>query len=124
MKYIITKIQTTLASKPKNAFLLFITGFFFSQFLLINSLLIKDPLGGWVTSIGNFSNASILFVMLSALAICLISLWRSVTKQEQSESKKAFKEAKVSIIKTQTNYSPIDYPRGSTKAVVSGYAVG
>ena len=34
------------------------------------------------------------------------------------------KAIKASVVKIRKNYSPIDFPRGSTQPVVSGYALG
>ena len=121
MNNLITKIKTILATKTSNAFLLFLTGFFFAQFMLVNILYTKHPLGGWETSIGIFTNYSIFITFLLVLSLCLFALWRSVAKQESS---KEMKVIKASIVKTRNSYSPIDFPKGSTKAVVSGYALG
>jgi len=121
MKHLITKIKTILATKPSNAFLLFLTGFFFAQFMLVNILYTKHPLGGWVTPIGTITTPFILLSFLLALSLCLFLLWRSVSANKQS---KELKVMKASIVQTRNSYSPIDYPRGSTKAVVSGYALG
>lgn len=125
MKHLILKIKTILSTflskKPSNAFLLFLAGFFFAQFMLVNILYTKDPLGGWVTSLGTITTASILLAVLLALSVCLIALWKSVAIKETS---KELKVVKASITKVQINYSPIDYPRGSTQAVVSGYSLG
>ena len=129
MKNLIKKIKTILSTlvskKPSNANLLFLTGFFFAQFMLLNILYTKDPLGGWVTSIGTFSTPFLLLTVLLALSVCLIALWRSVaTKVNTNENTKESKVIKASIVKTRNSYSPIDYPKGTTKAVVSGYALG
>ena len=121
MKKLINKINAIIEKKPSNAFLLFLTGFFFIQFMLVNILYIKHPLGGWVTSLGVFTTPFILMVILLALSLCLIALWKSVPKRERSNSSRVIK---ASIVKTRNSYSPIDYPKGSTTAVVSGYALG
>ena len=121
MNHLITRIKTVLATKPSNAFLLFLTGFFFAQFMLVNILYTKNPLGGWVTPFGTITTPFILLSFLLVLSLCLIFLWRSVNANKQSKEPKVIK---ASIVKTQDNYSTIDYPRGSTKAVVSGYALG
>lgn len=121
MKLLINKIKTVIQDKPSNAFLLFLTGFFFTQFMLVNILYIKQPLGGWVTSIGTFTTPFILFATLLALSACLIALWRTVTTHQRSQKPKVIK---ASIVRTRKSYSPIDFPKGSTTAVVSGYALG
>ena len=118
---IIATVKNTLITKPSNAFLLFLTGFFFTLFMLANILYINHPLGGWVTSIGTFSTPLLLVTVLLALSVCLIVLWRSVTTQGKPKEAKVIK---ASIVKTRNSYSPIDYPKGTTKAVVSGYALG
>ena len=87
MNYLITKIKTVFATKPSNAFLLFLTGFFFAQFMLINILYTKHPLGGWETSIGNFTNYSIFITFLLVLSLCLFALWRSVASNAISSNK-------------------------------------
>lgn len=119
MKQLINKIKTVFTTRPSNAFLLFLTGFFFIQFMLVNILYIKQPLGGWVTGIGTFTTPFILFSILLALSICLIALWLSVAKNENSKETAI---TKATIVKLRNNYSPIDYPKGSTSAVVSGYS--
>lgn len=126
---LLTKISAQLltipskafATKPSNAFLLFFIGFFFTQFMLVNMLYIKQPFGGWVTSIGTFTTSALLFASLLALSVCLIALWRTVAKQESLKDQRVMKG---SIVKTRNSYSPIDYPKGSTTAVVSAYALG
>ena len=135
-----TILSTFLAKRPSNAFLLFLTGFFFSQFMLVNILYTRDPLGGWVTSVGVISTPAILLAVLFALSLCLIALWKSAATEESSNETKvsetsvnstasvSFLTPKSSMAKTQNNYSPIyspiDYPRGTTRAVVSAYAMG
>ena len=79
MKYLLIKIKTSLETRPSNAFLLFLTGFFFVQVLLLNVLYSRHPQGGWLTELGNVPTAFVLFGFLFALALCLVSLWRSVT---------------------------------------------
>ena len=79
MKNIKNKVKSVLDTRPANAFLLFLTGFFFAQVLLFNVLYTRHPQGGWVTEFGNFSTVTILYGFLFALALCLIALWRSVT---------------------------------------------
>ena len=118
---IIATVKNTLITKPSNAFLLFLTGFFFTLFMLANILYINHPLGGWITSVGTFATTSILLASLTALSVCLIALWRSVVAKESTKESKV---VKASIVKTRNSYSPIDYPKGTTKAVVSGYALG
>lgn len=81
MDFLITKIKHTFTTRPSNAFLLFLTGFFFSQFMLINILYTKHPFGGWETSIGNFTNYSILITFLTILSICLLGLLRSIMRK-------------------------------------------
>ena len=117
---IIATVKNTLVTKPSNAFLLFLTGFFFTLFMLANILYTNHPLGGWITSVGTFTTTSILLASLTALSVCLIALWRSVATKESTKESKV---VKASIVKTRIGYSPIDYPRGSTTAVVSGYAL-
>lgn len=121
MNYLITKVKTFLSTKPSNAFLLFLTGFFFSQFMLLNILYTKHPLGGWVTPMGTITTPFILLSFLLALSLCLLLLWRSVSANKQSKESKIIK---ASLVKIRNNYSPIDFPKGSTRAVVSGYAHG
>ncbi len=87
MNHLIKKIKTVLATKPSNAFLLFLTGFFFAQFMLINILYTKHPLGGWETSIGNFTNYSIFITFLLVLSLCLFALWRSVASNAISSNR-------------------------------------
>ena len=79
MKNLKNKVKTVLATRPANAFLLFLTGFCFSQVLLLNVLYTRHPQGGLVTEFGSFSTAFMLYGFLFALALCLIALWRSVT---------------------------------------------
>ena len=117
----INKIKTLLEKKQSNAILLFVTGFFFAQFMLLNILSTINPLGGWVTMIGTFTTTSILLTVLFVLVLCLIALWLSVVKQENVNETKV---TKTTVVKMRNNYSPIDHPRGSTQAVVSGYALG
>ncbi len=79
MNKLINKVKSLLKTKPSNAFLLFLTGFFFAQVLLVNILYSRHPQGGWVTEFGNLPTATVLFGFLFALALCLMALWRSVT---------------------------------------------
>ena len=79
MKTVLIKIKSSLETRPKNAFLLFLTGFLFAQVMLLNVLYTRHPQGGWVTELGNFPTAMILFGLLFTLALCLMVLWRSVT---------------------------------------------
>jgi len=118
MKHFLNTIKTAFTARPSNALLLFLTGILFSLFMLSNVLYIKHPLGGWVTSAGTFTTESILFTLLFALSFSLIALWRSVNASKIEE-----KSPTTSVVKIRKSYSPIDYPNGSTKAVVSGYAV-
>ncbi len=118
MKHFLNKIKTVFAARPTNAFLLFIIGLLFSLFMLTNALYIIHPFGGWVTFAGTFTTASILYTLLFALSVSLFALWRSVNKVSVAKQ-----SPKTRVIKIQKNYSPIDYPKGSTQAVVSGYAV-
>lgn len=120
MKPIIIKLKSVLEKKPSNAFLLLLSGFLFSQVMLVIILYAKHPFGGWVTSMGTITTPFVLLSFLVALSLCLVFLWRSVATQEISKELQA---VKASISKTQNNYSPIDYPRGSTQAVVSGYVI-
>jgi len=87
MNYLITKIKTVLATKPLNAFLLFLTGFFFTQVMLVIILYTKHPYGGWETSIGTFTTRSILVTSLLVLSLCLITLWRSAVTSTKPEVK-------------------------------------
>lgn len=121
MKQLINTIKNGFITRPSNAFLLFITGFFFIQFMLVNILYVKHPLGGWVTSLGTFSTTSILFSLLFVLSLCLFALWRSVSKNKKPQESI---ELKTSIIKVQNVFSPIDYPKGTTHPLVSAYALG
>jgi hypothetical protein len=79
MNKLINKIKSLLKTKPSNAFILFLTGFFFSQVMLLNILYTQHPQGGWVTEFGHLPTALVLFGFLFGLALCLITLWRSVT---------------------------------------------
>ena len=79
MKHLINNVISVLKTKRSNAFLLFITGFFFAQVMIVNVLYTRHPQGGWVTEFGNIPTVSILFGLLFALALCLMALWRSVT---------------------------------------------
>jgi hypothetical protein len=79
MKNLLIKIKSSLETRSKNAFLLFLTGFLFAQVMLLNVLYTRHPQGGWVTELGNVPTATILFGLLFALALCLMALWRSVT---------------------------------------------
>jgi len=115
MKQIINKIYTIFLARPSNAFLLFLTGFFFIQFMFANILYIKHPFGGWMTSMGTFTNASILFTLLLALSVCMFTLWLSVVKTKRLDNGKVIKS---SIVKSRSSYSPIDFPNGTTTAVV------
>jgi len=117
----IRSVKNIFTTRPSNAFLLFLTGFFFTQFMLVNILYIKHPFGGWMTSVGTFTTSSILFTLLFALSLCLIALWRSATKGKNAQESL---EIKASIVKLNTHFSPIDYPKGSTQSVVPAYAVG
>jgi hypothetical protein len=79
MKNLLIKIKSSLETTPKNAFLLFLTGFLFTQVMLLNVLYTRNPDGGWVTAFGNIPTITVLFGFLFALALCLIVLWRTVT---------------------------------------------
>jgi len=115
-------IKNVFTKRPSNAILLFITGFFFTQFMLVNVLYAKHPLGGWVTSLGTFSTSIILFVTYLTLALCLFTfLWRSVNKDRKPQESV---QLKTSMVKVQNVFSPIDYPKSTTQPVVSGYSLG
>ena len=90
MNKLTKKMKSLLNTKPSNAFLLFLTGFFLAQVLLANFLYSQQPQGGWVTALGNISTATVLSVLLFALSLCLVALWRS------SSSSKAFANKQVS----------------------------
>ena len=79
MNYLIKKVKSGLETRPSNAFLLFLTGFFFAQVMLLYILYTRQPQGGWVTELGNLPTVIVLFGFLFALALCLMALWRSVT---------------------------------------------
>ena len=85
MKNIINKVKSVLANKPSNAFLLFLTGYLFTQTMLVNILHTKHPHGGWDTGLGMISTHSILMVSLAALSLSLIALWRATDVSASSE---------------------------------------
>lgn len=85
MKYIINKAKSVFANRPNNALLMALTGFLFTQVMLLNVLHSKHPQGGWATEMGTITTHSILMVSLAALSICLVALWRSVDKIEISQ---------------------------------------
>lgn len=87
MNTLLTKIKYALATKPSNALLLLLTGFFFTQVMLLIILYTKNPFGGWETSIGTFTTHSILMTSLLVLSLCLITLWRSVVTITKPEVK-------------------------------------
>ena len=87
MNKLTKKIKSLLKTKPSNAFLLFLTGFFLAQVLLANFLYSQQPLGGWVTALGNISTSTVLSVLLFTLSLCLVALWRSNSKTKTSENK-------------------------------------
>lgn len=120
MKQFINKIKTLFTTRPSNAFLLFITGFLFTLFMLTNVLHFNHPFGGWVTDMGLVTTSSIMYGLLFSLSLSLLALWRSANKNELAKKSLS---PKSNIVKMGDNYSPIDYPKGSTQAVVSGYAV-
>jgi len=79
---IFTKINKT----PKNGIkksaqpiLFLLTGFFLTQFFLLNILYSQHPLGGWHTMLGNISTPTLLSVVLLALLFCLVALWHMAT---------------------------------------------
>lgn len=80
MNILITKIKMAFRTKPSNAVLLLLTGFFFTLSMLSNVLHTMHPHGGWMTSIGTFTTRSILMTSLFVLSLCLIALWRSAAK--------------------------------------------
>ncbi len=87
MNKLTKKIKLLLNTKPSNAFLLFLTGFFLAQVLLANFLYSQQPQGGWVTALGNISTATVLSILLFALSLCLVALWRSSTNSKTPANK-------------------------------------
>ena len=87
MNKLTKKIKSLLKTKPSNAFLLFLTGFFLAQVLLANFLYSQQPQGGWVTALGNISTSTVLSVLLFSLSLCLVALWRSSTSSKTSTNK-------------------------------------
>ncbi|MEH6455735.1 MAG: hypothetical protein V7749_05400 [Cocleimonas sp.] len=81
----ITKIKTAFATKPSNAFILFLTGFFFVKTMLLIMLYSSHPYGGWETGIGTFTTSSILMSSILVLSLCLIALWRSASTTKRSQ---------------------------------------
>ncbi len=75
-KSVLTKNRKKKTSQP---FLFLLTGFFLTQFLLLNVLYSQHPLGGWQTAVGNITTQTLLTVALIALLLCLVALWRSAT---------------------------------------------
>lgn len=120
MKYDIFKGLRYFSKGSKREVLFFINGVLFTLFMLTNVLYALHPYGGWVTEYGVISTSSILLILLVSLSLSLFALWFNVNKRS-SEIKANNKPA--SVIKTQNAYSPIDFPKGRTQAVVSGYAV-
>lgn len=116
MKNLLNKIKTAISNRPSNSILLLLTGFFFAQFTLINILYITNPSGGWVTSLGTFTTASVLIATLALLSLCLFSLWRAAAKSGTSEESMS---NNVSMISIKNNFTPIEYPHGSA----GGYTV-
>jgi len=84
MNKLTKKIKTLLKTMPSNAFLLFLTGFFLAQVLLANFLYSQQPLGGWVTALGNITTLNVLSILLFALSLCLVALWRSSSNSKTS----------------------------------------
>ncbi len=76
MKRLTHNILSVLTNRPSHALLLFLTGFLFAQVMILNVLYTRDPEGGWITSLGAFPTASILLTCLTALSLCLFTLWR------------------------------------------------
>ncbi len=91
LKSALTKSWKEKYSQP---LLLLLTGYFFTQFLLLNILYAQHPLGGWQTAVGNITTKTLLAVTLITLLFCLVVLWRSATSNR-----------KVAIRKTTSNYS-------------------
>jgi len=89
MNKLTKKMKSLLKTKPSNAFLLFLTGFFLAQVLLANFLYAQQPQGGWVTALGNITTSSVLSVLLFALGLCLVALWRSSSKVAVSKKEDA-----------------------------------
>ncbi len=80
-------MKSLLKAKPSNAFLLFLTGFFLTLVLLANFLYSQQPQGGWVTALGSISTSTVLSVLLFALSLCLVALWRSSSRSKTSANK-------------------------------------
>lgn len=81
----ITKIKMAFTTKPSNAFILLLTGFFFTLSMLSNILHTIHPHGGLVTSIGTFTTRSVLMSLLFILTLCLVVLWRSAVTTKVSQ---------------------------------------
>ena len=86
MKKLIKKIKIAFIATPSTAFLLLLSGFFFTLSMLSNILYTIHPHGGWMTSIGTLTTRSILISSLLILSLCLIGLWRSVSKITESKA--------------------------------------
>ena len=82
MNQLINNVISVLTTKPSNAFLIFLTGFFFAQVMIVNVLYSRHPQGGWATDLGLFSTPSILVTFLTVLSLCLFVLWRSVSSED------------------------------------------
>jgi len=87
MNKLTKKMKSLLKTKPSNAFLLFLMGFFLAQVLLANFLYSQQPQGGWVTALGNITTLNVLSILLFALSLCLVALWRSSSNSKTSSNK-------------------------------------
>jgi len=92
-------------SKYSQSFLLILTGFFITQFFLLNILYSQHPLGGWQTALGNITTQTLLSVVLFALLFCLVALWRSATTNKAATTNKKMTK-NYSIPTTFINVSP------------------